>query len=50
MEQVNKSWGNMSKGPGLRGPLRGLCNILFPNKYNKKIHMSKFFPTEWDVK
>ena len=32
----------MSEDPGLGGPLGGLCNILFPKKYNKK-HVSKFF-------
>ena len=50
MEQVNKKWGNMSKDPGLGVPLGGLCNILFPKKYNKEIHVSKFFTTEWDIK
>ena len=44
MEQVNKKWGNMSKDPGLGGPLGGLCNILFPKKRNKKNNVSKFFP------
>ena len=32
----------MSKDPGLGGPLGSLCNILFPKKNNKKIHVSKF--------
>ena len=32
----------MSKDPGLGGPLGGLCNILFPPKYNKK-YMYHFF-------
>ena len=50
MEQDYKKWGNMSKDPGLGGPLGGLCNILFPKKYNKKINVSKFFTTEWDIK
>ena len=43
MEQVNKKWGNMSKDPGLGGPLGGLCNILFPNKYNKNTCIKVFF-------
>ena len=32
----------MSKDPGLGGPLGGLCNILFPKKYDKK-YMYQFF-------
>ena len=44
MEQVNKKWGSMSKDPGLGGPLGGLCNILFPKKYNKKIMYQTFLP------
>ena len=36
MEQVNKKWGKMSKDPGLGGPLGGLCNTSFPQKYDKK--------------
>ena len=43
MEQVNKKWGNISKDPGLRGPLGSLCNILFPKKYNKKYMFQSFF-------
>ena len=51
MEQDYKKWGNMSKDPGLGGPLGGLCNILFPKKYNKKNTCIKvFFITEWDIK
>ena len=50
MEQVNKKWGSMSKDPGLGGPLGGLCNILFPKKYNKKNYVSNFFTTKWDIK
>ena len=50
-EQANKKWCNTSKDPGLGGPLGGLCNILFPKKYNKKVHVSSFFfTTEWDIK
>ena len=49
MEQVNKKWGNMSKDPGLGGPLGGLCNIFFLRNMIK-IHVSKFFTTEWDIK
>ena len=33
----------MSKNPGLGGPLGGLCNILFPKKYNNKKYMSQSF-------
>ena len=44
MEQVNKKWGSMSKDPGLGGPLGGLCNILFPKKYNKKCMYKSFLP------
>ena len=40
----------MSKDPGLGGPLDGLCNILFPKKYNKKYMSQSFFTTEWDIK
>ena len=43
MEQVHKKWGIMGKDPGLGGPLGGLCNILFPKKYNKK-YMYQSFP------
>ena len=50
MEQVNKKWGNMSKDPGLGGPLGGQCNILFPKKYYKKYMYQSFFTTEWDIK
>ena len=50
MEQVNKKWGNVSKDPGLGGPLGGLCNILFPKKYNKYTYIKVFFTTEWDIK
>ena len=50
MEQVNKKWGSMSKDPGLGGSLGGLCNILFPEKYNKKIMYQSFFTTKWDIK
>ena len=50
MEQVNKKWGSMSKDPGLGGPLGGLCNILFPKKYNKKNYVSNFFTTKGDIK
>ena len=32
----------MSKDPGLGGPLGGLCNILFPKKYNKKYMYQSF--------
>ena len=49
MEQVNKKWGKLSKDPGLEGPLGGLCNILFPKKYDKKIHASAFFLPQWDI-
>ena len=42
MEQMNKTWGNMSKDPGLGGPLGGLCNILFPKKYDKKYMYQSF--------
>ena len=34
----------MSKDPGLGGPLGGLCNILFPKKYNKKYMFQSFLP------
>ena len=34
----------MSKDPGLRGPLGGLCNILFPKKYDKKYMYQIFLP------
>ena len=34
----------MSKNPGLGGPLGGLCNILFPKKYNKKYMYQSFLP------
>ena len=34
----------MSKDPGLGGPLGGLCNILFPKKYNKKYMYQSFLP------
>ena len=34
----------MSKDPGLGGPLGGLCNILFPKKYNKKYMYQLFLP------
>ena len=44
VEQVNKKWGNMSKDPGFGGPLGGLCNILFPKKYNKKYMYQSFLP------
>ena len=50
MEQVNKKWGNMSKDPDLRGPLGGLCNILFPKKYNRKYMYQSFFTTERNIK
>ena len=43
MEQVNKKWGNMSKDPNLGGPLGGLCDSLFPKKYNKKIMYQSFY-------
>ena len=43
MEQVNKKWGKMSTDPGLGGPLGGLCDILFPNEYNKKNICIKVF-------
>ena len=36
MEQTDKKWRNVSKDPGLGGPLGGLCNILFPKKYNER--------------
>ena len=42
MEQVNKKWGNMSKDPGLGGPLGGLCNILFSKKHDKKYLYQSF--------
>ena len=42
IEQVNKKWGNMNKDPGLGGPLGGLCNILFPKKYDKKYTYQSF--------
>ena len=44
MEQDCKKWGNMSKDPGLGCPLDGLCNILFPNEYNKKYMYQSFLP------
>ena len=44
MEQDYKKWGNMSKDPGLGGPLGGLCNILFPNQYNKKYMYQSYLP------
>ena len=44
MEQMNKKWGNMSKDPGLGGPLGGLCIILFPKKYDKKYMYQSFLP------
>ena len=44
MEQVNKKWGSMSKDPGLGGPHGGLCNILFPKKYDKKCMYQSFLP------
>ena len=44
MEQVNKKWGNISKDPGLGGPLGGLCNIWFPKKYDKKYMYQVFLP------
>ena len=44
MEQVNKKCGNMSKDPGLGGPLGGLCNILFPKEYDKKYMYQSFLP------
>ena len=50
MEQVNKKWGNMSKDPGLGGPLGGLSNVLFHKKYKKKNTCIKDFTTEWDIK
>ena len=34
----------MSKDPGFGGPLVGLCNILFPKKYNKKYMYQSFLP------
>ena len=34
----------MSKDPGLGGPLGGLCNILFPKKYNQKYMYQSFLP------
>ena len=43
MEQVNKKWGNMSKDPGLGGPLGGLYDILFHKKYSKKYMYESFF-------
>ena len=43
MEQDYKKWGNMSKDPSLGGPLGGLCNILFPKKYNKKYMFKVFY-------
>ena len=33
----------MTKDPGLGGPLGGLCNILFPKKYNKKYMYQSFY-------
>ena len=44
MEQVNKKWGSISKDPGLEGPLGGLCNISFPNKYNEKFIYESVLP------
>ena len=44
MEQVNKKWGKMSMDPGLGGLLGGLCNILFPKKYDKKFMYQSFLP------
>ena len=43
MEQDYKKGGNMSKGPGLGGPLGGLCNISFPKKDKKYMYQS-FLP------
>ena len=43
MEQAYKNWGNMGKDPGLGGPLGGLCNILFPKKYNEKYMYQIFY-------
>ena len=34
----------MGKDPGLGGPLGGLCNILFPKKYNEKYMYQSFLP------
>ena len=42
MEQDYKTRGNMSKAPGLGGPLGGLCNILFPKKYDEKYMYQSF--------
>ena len=44
MEQDYKMWVNMSKDPGLVGPLGGPCNILFPKKYNEKYMYQSFLP------
>ena len=42
MKQVNKELGNMSKDPGLGGPLGGLCNIFISKKYNNKYMYQSF--------
>ena len=34
----------MSKDPGLGGPLGGVCNILFPMKYDKTYMFQSFLP------
>ena len=44
MEQVNKKWDNMSKDPGLVGPLGGLCSISFPKKYDKNTCINVLLP------
>ena len=48
MKQVNKEWGDMSKDPGIWGPLGGLYTF-FPKKYNEKC-MYQIFTTELDIK
>ena len=41
--KIIKKQGNMSKDPGLGGPLGSLCNILFPKKYNEKYMYQSFY-------
>ena len=41
---MNKKWGNTSKDLGLGCLLGGLCNILFPKRYNKKYMYQRFLP------
>ena len=41
--KIIKKVGNMSKDPGLGGPLGSLCNILFSKKCNKNTCIKVFF-------